>query len=81
MKQGLAVMGFRLADMPLLVKIAFAPTVALIALAGVAWVSINAQKESAQDLRNGLHLYSAPHLFAALHARNNTRLSQDREVT
>jgi methyl-accepting chemotaxis protein len=45
-------MGFRLADMPLLVKIAFAPTVALIALAGVAWVSINAQKDSAQDLRN-----------------------------
>ncbi len=44
-------MGFRLADMPLLVKIAFAPTVALIALAGVAWVSINAQKSSAQDLR------------------------------
>jgi Methyl-accepting chemotaxis protein len=45
-------MGFRLADMPLLVKIAFAPTVALIALAGVAWVSINAQKNAAQDLRN-----------------------------
>jgi hypothetical protein len=37
--------------------------------------------KAAQDLRNGLHLYSAPHLFAALHARNNTRLSQDREVT
>jgi methyl-accepting chemotaxis protein len=45
-------MGFRLADMPLLVKIAFAPTVALVALAGVAWVSINAQKNAAQDLRN-----------------------------
>jgi methyl-accepting chemotaxis protein len=45
-------MGFRLADVPLLVKIAFAPTVALVALAGVAWVSVNAQKDSAQDLRN-----------------------------
>jgi methyl-accepting chemotaxis protein len=44
-------MGFRLADAPLLIKIAFAPTVALIALAGVAWVSINAQKDAAQDLR------------------------------
>ena len=45
-------MGFRLADMPLLVKIAFAPTVALVALAGVAMVSINAQKDSAAALRN-----------------------------
>lgn len=45
-------MGFRLADMPLFVKIAFAPTVALIALAGVAWVAIDAQKQSALELNN-----------------------------
>lgn len=45
-------MGFRLADMPLLVKIAFAPTVALVAMAGIAWTSINAQKQSAQELNN-----------------------------
>jgi len=45
-------MGFRLADMPLLVKIAFAPVIALIALAGVAMVSINAQKVSARELSN-----------------------------
>lgn len=45
-------MGFRLADIPLLVKIAFAPTVALVALAGVAMISINAQKDAATQLRS-----------------------------
>ncbi len=45
-------MGFRLADVPLLIKIAFAPVVALVALAAVAWVSINAQKDAASQLRN-----------------------------
>ncbi|GAA0539920.1 methyl-accepting chemotaxis protein [Rhizomicrobium palustre] len=49
-------MGFRLADMPLMVKMAFAPTLALVALAGVAWVSIGAQKHSAEELNNVVHV-------------------------
>jgi methyl-accepting chemotaxis protein len=55
-------MGFRLADMPLLVKIAFAPTVALVAMAGVAWVSINAQKDSASELSNVVNVEMAKSL-------------------
>jgi methyl-accepting chemotaxis protein len=66
-------MGFRLADMPLLVKIAFAPTVALVALAGVAWVSINAQKDAAQDLRNVVDV----ELVKSLEMKNVAQRIQD----
>jgi len=55
-------MRFRLADMPLLVKIAFAPVLALIALAGVAWVSIDAQNDSANALRTVVHVEMAKSL-------------------
>jgi methyl-accepting chemotaxis protein len=73
MKQGLAVMGFRLADVPLLVKIAFAPTVALVALAGVAWVSINAQKDSAKDLNNVVNV----EMVKSLEMKNIAQRIQD----
>ena len=66
-------MGFRLADVPLLVKIAFAPTIALAALAGVAWVSINAQKTSAQDLRNVVNV----EMVKSLEMKNIAQRIQD----
>ena len=44
--------GFRLADIPLVIKIAFAPSIALLMLAAIAAGAIYAQRSASAELRN-----------------------------
>jgi methyl-accepting chemotaxis protein len=52
----------RLADLPLIVKIAFAPAIALLMMAVIAFFSVMAQRQSTADLREAVHVGMAESL-------------------
>ena len=55
-------MSFRLADMPLLIKVAFAPTLALVMMAAVAVGSVVAQRAATAELRHVVDIEMAKSL-------------------